>query len=226
MQDPRTAKREASKRSWKQSWCTCLLTVDGWQVITHPYFEGKEEVLALAEECEQFGSHAVICVIWVFQVYLRAQIARITADTMICPKGFLYKELWKLEAIQCTLKHSRLVHGSSSRKKKIHQLSRTRSSNARLLSNCWKRRRQGMTIWTQIDSSFFLFCFCFISENCVASCFLRDSKQAWTHMQSAPQIWRLLSFDPNLIRNSSGLTFCWMDAQSTKKFQRATQRTK
>jgi len=40
----------------------------GSKVITHPYFDGKEEV------------------------YLRAQIARITADTTICPKGFLQKE--------------------------------------------------------------------------------------------------------------------------------------
>lgn len=40
----------------------------GAKVITHPYFEGKEEVL------------------------LRAQIARITADTVICPSGYLVRE--------------------------------------------------------------------------------------------------------------------------------------
>eukprot|EP00913_Durusdinium_trenchii_P014843 g13920.t1 len=38
------------------------------RVITHPFFDGKEEV------------------------YLRAQIARIAADTVLCPKGFLKKE--------------------------------------------------------------------------------------------------------------------------------------
>lgn len=38
------------------------------KVITHPYFDGKEEVL------------------------LRAQIARISADTILCIKGFLRKE--------------------------------------------------------------------------------------------------------------------------------------
>ncbi|CAK9072703.1 Probable serine/threonine-protein kinase dyrk2 (Dual specificity tyrosine-phosphorylation-regulated kinase 2), partial [Durusdinium trenchii] len=40
----------------------------GSKVITHPFFDGKEEV------------------------YLRAQIARIAADTVLCPKGFLKKE--------------------------------------------------------------------------------------------------------------------------------------
>lgn len=40
----------------------------GGKVVTHPYFEGKEEVL------------------------LRATIARITADTVICMKGYLVKE--------------------------------------------------------------------------------------------------------------------------------------
>eukprot|EP00440_Ansanella_granifera_P045098 gb/GFBE01048874.1/.p1 GENE.gb/GFBE01048874.1/~~gb/GFBE01048874.1/.p1 ORF type:complete len:443 (+),score=139.32 gb/GFBE01048874.1/:1-1329(+) len=40
----------------------------GGKVVTHPYFDGKEEV------------------------YLRAQIARITADTVICVKGYLKRE--------------------------------------------------------------------------------------------------------------------------------------
>eukprot|EP00931_Biecheleriopsis_adriatica_P088793 TRINITY_DN63027_c0_g1_i1.p1 TRINITY_DN63027_c0_g1~~TRINITY_DN63027_c0_g1_i1.p1 ORF type:complete len:438 (+),score=136.87 TRINITY_DN63027_c0_g1_i1:91-1404(+) len=40
----------------------------GSKVVTHPFFDGKEEV------------------------YLRAQIARITADTTLCVKGFLKKD--------------------------------------------------------------------------------------------------------------------------------------
>ena len=57
-----------------------LLTVSSFdQVITHPFFDGKEE--AVRDRGLRLG----------FKVYLRAQIARITADTMICPKGYLFK---------------------------------------------------------------------------------------------------------------------------------------
>ena len=68
-----------------------------WQVITHPFFDGTEEVhgmrwtVQIAQIVQPSTAIRFEC--FEVEVYLRAQIARIAADTVLCPKGFL-KKAW------------------------------------------------------------------------------------------------------------------------------------